>query len=303
MSNEAIKLSQLGDKYLIRFYQLGLSSINPAAVDTASAAVAAKPGRMRKCFGKFHRRVIPSMCFFFVVITVTALSFHNFSLMHISFDNTIYCVFIICAFATCAMTLHRTPLFSNQSNCLWLALTNYELFVCHRLQIKMTFGAFRRKYNMYVWISVSLFLALMLAKIAYRIDHANYVRQVAALILIFATLLVNVQILFYVSLFASMIEFLNQHIVDACGAIESETGAERSRKYTATFKSYKLVYYKLYEISQLINENFGWIIVSLIMQNANNTIQPFYWIIVGLHEDSIPSDLRILSKLNYFLFK
>lgn len=292
MSNEAIKLSQLGDTYLTRFFQLGLSSVSPTEVATTHTAQASQ--RLWRCC-----LVMPSIRFIIVTVAASLLSFNNFSLLQINFDNTIYCVFIACAFATCAMTLRQTPLFNNQSQCLWLAIINYEQFVWERMQIKMTFGAFRRRYGWCVWISVFLFFALTLAKIVYRMDHTNYVRQIAALILIFATVLIGFQILFYVSLFASMIEFLNQHIsAHACGVSECETSDERSRKLTATFKSYKLVYYKLYEISQLLNENFGCVIVTLIMQNAINTVQPMFWIIVELHEDLIPSNLRIISTLH-----
>lgn len=294
MSNEALKMSQLGDKYLIRFYQLGLSSVDPGAVVTYNAA--ASPERLRQCCRKFHRRLLPSLCFLVVMMTASVLSFYNLKFKKINFDNTIYCVFITCAFATCAMTLQRTPLFSNRSHYLWMALTNYEHFICQRLKVKIAFDAFRRKFNWCVRILVYLFLAMLLAKIVYRIDVDNYIRQIAALVLICVTMLVTFQILFYVNLFASMIELLNQHMVDARGAIECDTSAERSRKFTATLKNYKLIHYKLYEISQLINENFGWILVSLIMQNANNTVQPLYWVIVNLHTDNIPSNLRILSK-------
>lgn len=289
MSNEAIKLSQLGDKYLSRFFQLGLSSVSPT--EFATSHVPTAPHQLWRCC-----LVIPSMRFVIVVVVVTVLSFNNFSLLEINFDNTIYCVFIACAFATCATTTHRTSMYNNQSHCLWLAIINYEHFVWQRLHIKMTFGAFCRRYGWCVWISVFLFFMLTMAKIVYRMDHTNYVRQTAALILIFSTLLVDFQILFYVNLFASLIEFLNQHIfAHACDVSDCETSEERSRKLTATFKSYKLVYYKLYEISQLMNENFGCAVVALIMQNVINTVQPMFWIIVELHEDPIPSNLRIIS--------
>lgn len=291
MPNKVIQLSHLGDKYLFRFYQFG-QSVNPSVISNTTDNA---PENFIHSCSRFSCQVLPSLCFCIVVITVALLSFHNFSLIHINFDNIIYCVFISCAFTTSLMALQQTPLFSNQSNNLWTALTNYEDFVWQRLQIKMTFGDFCQKYHLYASISGCLFFALMLAKIVFRIDETNYIRQVAALILIFSTLMINFQILFYVSLFAYMIEFINQHIVDVSCEIECGSDAERSRKFTATFRSYKLVYYKLWEISQLINETYGWIIMSLLMQNANNTIQPFYWVIVELHEDDIPSNLRILS--------
>lgn len=295
MSGEAIKLSQLGDKYLLRFYQLGLSSVCPASVDTSNATAAgATLERSRQYCGKFGRCTLQSMCFFTVVITATVLSFHNLSLMQINFENTIYCVFIICAFATCAMTMHRTVLYGNQSHYLWLAFINYERFVWQRLHIKMTFNAFRKKYNLCVWCTIGQFLILFSATITFRID--DYVRQLAALVLVFETSLIHFQIIFYVILFASVIEFFNQHIVDAGDAIECETSGGRYRKLIAALKNYKFTYYKLYEIAQLINENFGWVIVSLIMQYANNVVLPFYWVIVELHEDDILSNMRILSK-------
>lgn len=295
MSNEAIKLSQLGDQYLNRFFQLGLSSVSPTEVSTNHTAAA--PQRLwRYCL------VIPSVRFLIVVVVVSVLSFKNFSLLKINFENTVYCVFVACAFATCAMTLQRTLLFNNQSHCLWLAITDYEHFVWQRLQIKMTFGAFRRRYGWSVWISMCLFFVQSLVRIAYRMHHTNFVRQLAALMLIFGTLLINFQILFYVSLFASLIGFLNLHIsAYACDAIECETSDERSKKLTATFKSYKLVYYKLYEISQLLSENFGCVTVALIMQNVIITVQPMFWIIVELHEDHISANiLRITSTVHKF---
>lgn len=278
--------------YLTCFFLLGQSSVDPRVNFIAKSP--------KDSFGPYERfflrarEVLPSMCFGTLAFILGHFSFHNFSLN--SLASAVYCVFITSAFTTCLLVLVRTPILGHRSQCLWTKFMQYERFVLHRLRIKITYYRFRKIYNRKVYISLLTFLLVLTATVVYKLgDHkCNSVkRYVSALILIFLTVLIDLQILFYISLLGYLLENVNHHIVDLFCVVDC---GDRNRIITAAFKDYKVVYYKLWEISQLINDNFGWILVSLLMKKANGTVQSFYWVIVELHEKDVLFYPPILSK-------
>lgn len=224
-------------------------------------------------------------------------SFYNYTLISISFDRALYCIFISCAFASCILVLRHTPICGYHSQCLWSRFVQYERFVSHKLQIIINYDRFRHNYNRKIYVSLAGFLFVFVARIVYRLsqfdDSLGGIRYAAALILIFLTVLIDFQILFYISLLGYMMKLVNRHIVDLFCAVDC---GERNRRIVQTLRDYKVVHYKLWEITQLINEHFGWVFVALIMQKVNGTVQSFYWIIVDLHEEHLGSYAAILSK-------
>lgn len=290
-------LASLGKTYLTCFFLFGQSSVNPRANFIATLATDSI-GNNKRLYLR-AREVMPSLCFGILSSITGYFSFHKFSFVSITFDLTVYCVFISCALSTCFLVLLRTPILGHRSQYLWTKFTQYERFVSHRLQFKMTYDRFRKRYNRRIVVSLAVFSLVFTTRIMFTTrtmfttSDSGIQRHTSALILVFLTKLTDFQILFYISLLGYMLENVNRHIVDLFCVIDC---AERNHMITATFKDYKVMYYKLWEISQSINDYFGWILVSLVMRNANATVQSIYWIIVDLHEEDVFAYPPILSK-------
>lgn len=287
-------ITHLGTSYLTFFFLFGQSSVDPRAYTQANLTDNSNASKKR--FTIRIAEVIPSLFFGIAMLIAVYYSFHKFSVVAISFDLAVYSVFISCTFSTCLLVLFRTPILGHRSQCLWIKFIQYERFVVQRLQIKMTYDKFRKRYNRKIFISLMVFLLVFAARIMYKLSDiqcCSLKLHTSVLILITLTALADFQILFYINLLGYMLENVNHHIVDLFCTVDC---GERNRKITATLKDYKMVYYKLWQISQLINDNFGWILMSLLMQKANGTVQSFYWVIVESHEGDVFSYPPILSK-------
>lgn len=290
-TTKSVHLAHLGRTYLTCFYLFGQSSISPRITSRAISIEASKRGLCSRAL-----EVVPSLCFAVTTLAVGYVSFHKFTFVSSTFDLIVYSLFISSALSTCLLVLHRTPTFGHRSQHLWMKFVQCEHYFLHRLQHKMTFDHFRRRYNWTIFVMLACFSLMLVTRFTYNLrDHdcCSVKRHSAALTLIFVTMLADFQILFYIKLLGNMLENVNQHIVEIFSVIDC---GQRSRRLTATLKVYKVVYYKLYDISQSINDYFGWILVSLVMQKANGTVQSFYWFIVELYEENVFAYPPILSK-------
>lgn len=293
------RLASVSRTYLTCFFLFGQSSVDPRSNSFATAKDSI--GNKQRLYLR-AREVAPSLCFGILTSLAGYFSFYKFSFVSITFNLAVHYLFITCALSTCFLVLLRTPSLGHRSLCLWTKFIQYERFVSHRLQIEMTYDGFCKRYNRKIYVSLVIFLLVFALRIRYRVRENNgcgITRHMSALTLIFVTSLTDFQILFYISLLGCMLENVNRHIVDLFCVIDC---GERSRKITATLKDYKVVYYKLWQISQSINDHFGWMLVSLVMQNANGIVQTFYWVIVDLHEEDVFSYPPILSKCHSFPF-
>lgn len=111
------------------------------------------------------------------------------------------------------------------------------------------------------------------------------------------TLIIAVlHILFYLNLFDFMMQVANRNLSNS---FKCDSGGifkvKYEKKSTADIETYKRLHYKLWQISKMINLNFGWILVSLSLQNLSNLLNPIYWIIIDLYEDDLTQNLQVLS--------
>lgn len=277
-------LSDLGDIYLKKFFLLGQSSYDPYSDDIIKSKI---------------KTVFPAVCYSICILVLTCFAIYGLSETVLTFKNAIYGLFILTMFMTCTLVLQKSPIFGNNSKILWMYFLNVEQLCMQKLQMTMSFTHFNQSYIRKLWKSIGMFLVVLVIKFIFRINKINKVREVATLLLVFSTYITNFHILFYVSLLAYMIKLLNRNTVqlyyDTIRHVNNEN--ERDKILTVAFKNYKQIHFKLWEISQLIGDQFGLILVSLFLQNINNTVQPIYRTIVLFYKDDIPHNMRILSKL------
>lgn len=282
-------LSVLAKSHLYIFFLLGQHSFNPYADDSKHTL-----------FSKINH-YMPSAFFTLLTYSTGVFAFYGIAISQLSFDNAIYCLFITNTVITSSAVIRHTPIFDNTMKALWMKFEAVEHIANQRLKFRMSFNEFRESYYRKIRIILIFFLSLVCIKVTIRVSRKNYIRQVSSMLLVLFTLLANFQILFYVSLLTHIIREINRNVYHLFQNKIQEIDFWSVKIFIESFKNFKQLHYKLWEITYILNEKFGWILVSLTLQNINNIIQPVYWIIVELHEDDIPSNLRILSKYMIFL--
>lgn len=238
------------------------------------------------------------------------MSFHKFGQRELTMHDCLYAVFISLMFLTAAMVFERSSTLHRNPESIWAHLIKMENLLIDRFQLRIDFREFNKCFVLKLWLMLFCYSALVTIKIVHRINPENIVRQVGALILQFLALLSNFQILFYVSIFNFFLLKINHHVQRIVDTDFSDECIEDIKiisslgpKIFSYYQKVKLIHFKLWEIIQLINDDFGAILTILIIMNTNTSIQTFYWIIVELCEDDLTTNKRIISKKLIQLFR
>lgn len=283
LSEARSDLASVANKHLFIFFLLGQTSFNPRATNSPRALIS-------QLF--FY---LPSAMFMATTYATGIFAFYGIAISQLSFDNAIYCLFIVNTVITSTTMIRQNMFFDNTMKTIWSSFEALEQMATLRLKFQMSFNEFRVTYARKIRIIVTFFMALVTIKIFIRVSYKNYIRQMCSMLLVLLTLLSNFQILFFVSLLTHIIKQINQNVYHLFQNKIQEIDCWNIKVFVESFKNFKQLHFKLWEITYLLNEKFGWILVSIMLQNINNVIQPVYWIIVELHEDDIPRNLRILS--------
>lgn len=270
--------------YLNVFHKFGLSSYNPNECDTTSPVGTS----------------IPSFCYLIIACICGIMSFDNFSHLKVNFDNCIYAIFIILMVVTAAMVFERASFSHGNARNIWKHFIELKELLSNRIEMKIDFRQFNQRYIFKLSLMLFSFGALVTIKILHRFNSENFIRQTGTLVLQFLALLAMCQILFYVSFFNYVLNSINRHImeiVDLDQCIEDvEFIDDLGPKIMFYYQILKLIHFKLWEILQLINDDFGGLLTILIIEKSNTSVQTIYWVIVELIEDDFTTNLRIISK-------
>lgn len=289
-----MKLKTLFDKYLHLFFLLGVSPDKPRIKSSTI-----EQHVIIKCYN-----ILPSLCFIFVAWSSGYYSFDGFSKNDLTFDTCIYAISIALMVLSATIVFKHSSFLRDQESDpqqIWKSFLDLEENVEQKLHIEISFNEFNRIYVKklsYIWLTFGSLLAI---KFAHRITMENIWRQTAVLILLFLAILANIQVLFYVCLLNYIMGLINRQsfkIIDDNSNVKSFVHC--GRQIFEHFKILKLLHFKLWNIMQLISGNYGGIMISLMIHNANISIQNFYWIIVELFEDDLSQNIRIISNFQYF---
>lgn len=107
-----------------------------------------------------------------------------------------------------------------------------------------------------------------------------------------------IHIIFYVDLLGYHLQQLNLCIQNK--STQNRLGRTAKRLHmTRKMMNLKLIYFKLWEISQQINATFGWTITALLFQQFLNSTYCLYWLIF-LSVQRVTNTIAILRKLKCF---
>lgn len=168
-----------------------------------------------------------------------------------------------------------------------------ELFFKNNLMTTVPYTLFLRKFCIKV---IAIFLFCMQAITFYsfqRIDinHAKWIGIISRILLLLSTFSIF-HIIFYTDLLTFNLHHLNSIIVrdteqytttSMSIAVASDKKRENGKMLHENMRKYKLVHYRLWQVSQLINDYFGWSIIALMLQCFVDIVYSLYWEIKVLY--------------------
>lgn len=253
------------------------------------------------------RKRLPSFGYLIVAAISGLMSLQAVSTRNkTSFDNCIYVIFVIFNVMTATMVFkHSSPSAQHNWKRIWESFGDLIKFNSERFQINIVFNTFNYYYLFNICLMVFVFCPLAISKLIY---GNNLIRVTGGIVLQTLALLAIFQILFYVSFFnfilfsinrfVERIPFTNNSNSDQFKNIQFIKNMERDTLFY--FETLKLIHFKLWEIIQLINDNFGGILSFLLISKSNTAIQSCYRIVVRLCENDLSTNFTIIGNVYFW---
>lgn len=284
-----MELKTFGQRYLRVFFLLGQSAFNP------KFKLHEIPSSMKFKQKLFHLiQYIPSLMYLFYVILTCIFFLQMFSSDKFSFSYGVYSFFTLSKLLTCITVLTCSPFFPNNLQKLWLKFEHVERYTSRILYFHWSFKQCQRNYVRKVILTAVLLLSRIISKFALR--HTLPFYSFFSYSLTTTSIIANLHILFYVDLYEFMLRTINKKLSNIHRSNDIFKIPDKSEKsLSAQIEMYKSLHFKLWEICNLINLNFGWILVSIFLQTMSNFLNPIYWIVIDFYEDDFSKELQVIS--------
>lgn len=284
--------SKFSERYLCWFYWFGISVYNPRNNS---------PSKGSELIPKF----VPSTCFLLTILVNSFLSFDILTKNAIHLSDYLHAMFVISMLTTGITAFKRASFVRRDTKCVWKSLLELDLLISNQLKFDVNIKKFLVAYTRKLICMILVFSCFVAVKFLHRFSAGKMVEQIGALILLLTTLVINFHLLFYIDLFNFIYKTINEKILKSIDLSQMDPFIIDVKKTNFSdqiidlFKMLKLLHFELWEIVRVINNNFGTILISIILQNTNTVTQTFYWIIVRLYEDDLSKKIRIISMYCY----
>lgn len=214
-------------------------------------------------------------------------------------------MFILNSFLSCVVTLKCSPIFPNSLKKLWNRFENLEQYAGQCLQINWSFRQISRNlFIKYVVVAI-LFGTRIITKIYLRASH-SFLSRFIHYPIIAVTFCAIMHATLYIESLHFIMKTINKHLSKSLKNANNSSAAfklqdNHEQKTVDDIEVYKNIYYKIWQISKLINENFGWIFICYFMQMLNNVLKLATWIVIDIYQEDLVHEYEILSKFNLFI--
>lgn len=278
-------------KYINFFFLLGLSPYRSIKKQKSPTTITSQLFRFVL--------YIPSVLYVIYVILIIFCFFELKLHQQISFSYSLRSIYTLNIFLNCFIALDCSPIVSNSLEKLWCKFESLEQYCNQQMQLRWPYAQCDRKLFIKYCSILLLFSFQIGTKIWFRRSR-SVLTVLFTYSIIVITFLSLMHALFYLETFHFVLKMINKNlsISDDFG----ETGIEfklpkiYERKALHDIEICKSVHYKLWRISKLINENFGWIFVCYFMQAISNVLNLVTWFIIDIHEKDLIKEFRVLSK-------
>lgn len=233
---------------------------------------------------------IPSVLYLFYISVVFFYYFDLNINQQLEINFSLYSVFMVISFFNCVMAAKCSPLFPNSLKKIWNTFESLEYYSSRTLQLQWSYKPCDRNILKKFFIITILFTFRVGAKLIIRGVHSFCAVFFNYSIMSFS-FMSSMHALFYLECLHFMMKTINErlskpikNVGDAAAVFKLQDNYED--KVYADIEVYKNIHYKMWHISKLINDNFGWIFVCFFMQMMINIWNLVTWFIIDIHEYS-----------------
>lgn len=216
---------------------------------------------------------IPSILFLFYIIVVILYFFDSNINRQQSFSINLYFIFRMILFINCIVTMKCSPLFPNTLTKIWTTFESLEYYANQTLHLQWSF---KYKYcNRQILKKFSIITMLFASHIGYKVVLREGYPIYAVIVnysIIAISFMSMMHALLYIETLHFMMKTINESLskpirkINGAAAVVFKLQDNYEDRMYANIDVYKNIYYKFWQISKLINDNFGSIFVCFFMQ-------------------------------------
>lgn len=279
--------TQVSQTFPYLFYLFGLTTFNPFTRQITNSC-----------------NTIPALILATVIVIATIATFIaqyiEHSLQSLVIINVAAVSFVLIECTTCFAIIYKTFAPREHTQQLWHQLKAIENVYKFKFNENVDFKCFHRKYCCEIGAMLCIHLVHIMVNIAFNYCVWDIVVKLMTLTLFTVALINTFQILFYVRLLLHFMRVFNERFsafeIDSKQSEIFRLGAWQTIMLIEHFKYIKKVHYLLWDISVLVNQHFGSIIILLFLQNSFDSVHAVYWFVWYLDRHEEWAKTKLLCK-------
>lgn len=286
-----MNFKQFSWKYINFFFLIGISPHH-------SVEKSKNPSSKKSLARLFH--YIPSMLYVLYLIVIVSDFLERKFIQQISFNYSLYSIYIFNTCVNCFIAMRCSPFVPNSLGKLWCKFEHLEQYCNQYMQLRWSYKECDRIILRKYFVIAILFCFRIIFKVLSG-GATSFTAILMHYSLIAFTFFTSMHAFFYVEAFQFVLKIINRNLSKPL----KNTGDMKSVfKLEVTFEKqtyndieiYKNVHYKLWIISKLINDNFGWVLVCYFMQAMSNILNLCTWFMIDIHKDDAIKDIQLVGE-------
>lgn len=287
-----MKLVKSIQSHLLIFYFVGQGSLVYSKGDE----------RATSSFKKSCIRCIPATLSLIVNIYVAieaVIKQHAYALYYNRTVSVVTYLVIIGAILTNVAVISQVICHRNDLNRLLHKSDTILDYLKNKLKLNVSLDAFKRQYLQKVSIIYTIYLVTVFIKISIGSTKISRGVQICTLLMQSSKILSSVHVLFYIELYNNFLGLIeNQAYIDENIVINGFSFFNQP-KSIEMLKHWKFIHFKLWEILQLINLRFGWILIMICLVHFIDASYAVFWVFLYLQDAFRTQFLTVIRKYGF----
>lgn len=219
-------------------------------------------------------------------------------------DAFLASLFISSVLVTTLSVYFQNQFFGKNLQSLWTKLEAIEKHLCRPFEEPLDSSVFSKMYLPKFLLNVGLLIAHISIKFGFQSKYTHITVQSFILFLQYFSLLANLHMLFYITVFGYFLHSMIQRVNQMFGGGIADSLQPKLNALIEFLAHCKLVHLKLWEAVQIVNDHFGWSLAAICIQNFFDVTYALYWIFLYMQadDDSYLTIRKYVLTFNWCLF-
>lgn len=211
-------------------------------------------------------------------------------------DICLACLFIVSELVTILSVYYQNRLYGHNLQVLWKKLEDTEKLFQRAFTKAQYSITFQRLYVPKFVINIILIVVHCFVKYMVLSPYTHVMVQSSILLLQAFSMLVNLHMLFYITIFQNFLATLTTCIEDGYRSGMSDLLYTNYNALIDFLIRCKVIHFKLWDAIQICNEHFGWTLAAICIQNFMDVTYALYWMFLYIQSERD----AFLTIRNYF---